>query len=86
MLLGALDTLDVLLGTLESRGTTIVGSLASPPLQVPAPLETEDEVVIDLRAQGVLNPGGTHGPPRISADIAPGSESSSARGSSFSGG
>lgn len=81
MLLGALDTLDVLLGTLESRGTAIVGSVAPP-----VPLETEDEVVIDLRTQSVLNPAGTHGPLRISADIAPSSESSSARGSSFSGG
>lgn len=52
LLLGALDKLDILMSTLESRSTIQVG-LSDFPQKSPPPL-TEDEVVIDLRTQSVI--------------------------------
>lgn len=50
--MAALEKLDALLTTLESRQSIKVGG--SNPPELPGP-ETEDEVVIDLRTQSVLN-------------------------------
>jgi len=87
LLVGALETLDRLMDTLESRSSNNVGESVPPVLPSPAVHESEDEVVIDLRTQSViqqqLRPNGTL---RSSADTVPGSESSSARGSSISNG
>ncbi|KAG5648068.1 hypothetical protein DXG03_007103 [Asterophora parasitica] len=92
LLVGALETLDGLMGTLDSRSSVKVGepqTLSSPP---PAPpvLEAEEEVVIDLRTQSVIqqqNKQNELPPPPPSVPVpASGSESSSARGSSVSGG
>lgn len=52
LLLGALDKLDTLMSTLESRSTIQVG-LSDFAQKSPPPL-TEDEVVIDLRTQSVI--------------------------------
>lgn len=78
LLVGALDTLDRLLDILESRSSLQVGE-SSP--SVPAVLEMEDEVVIDMRSQSAAsNPRPNEG------DAAQGSESGSNHGSTFSGG
>lgn len=56
MLMGALDKLDKLLVTLESRADVRVSG-STPKKEAPPPIETEDEVVIDLRArQSTLEP------------------------------
>ncbi|KAF9460804.1 hypothetical protein BDZ94DRAFT_1168832 [Collybia nuda] len=86
LLLGALDTLDALLDTLENRSTVIVGSVTSPTPLAHTHLETEDEVVIDLRTQSALNSDGAHEPLRTSADTIPSSENGSTRDSNFSDG
>ena len=86
MLIGALDKLDKLLDTLESREDVKVGS-TSATMSVPSVTEIEDEVVIDLRSHGGngTDQGRQNGDLRTSeVDTAPGSESSSARGSIFS--
>ncbi|KAF8898645.1 hypothetical protein BD779DRAFT_26630 [Infundibulicybe gibba] len=74
LLVGALETLDGLLETLEQRASVQVG-FNSP---VIGGVETEDEVVVDMRSP----------PPAMSGitDTRPSSGSSSARGSSLSGG
>lgn len=82
LLVGALDSLDSLLETLQSRASDTVGRSTSAP-----PLEPEDEVVIDLRTPSVFNSQDKkNGHPRTSIDKTPGSENSSTRGSSLSGG
>lgn len=90
MLIGALETLDNLLGTLESRSSVIVGQAVSPnttALVVPeAEDQAEDQVVIDLRTQSVIQEQGKKNGLRTSAETAPGSESSSTRGSTVSNG
>ncbi|RDB29146.1 hypothetical protein Hypma_015433 [Hypsizygus marmoreus] len=86
LLVGAIDTLDRLLDTLETRSSVNVGNPVSPPAQTPTVLETEDEVVIDLRTQSVIHEQvRQNGSVRTSADAAPGSEGSSTRASSVSG-
>ncbi|KAI0673528.1 hypothetical protein C8Q78DRAFT_969215, partial [Trametes maxima] len=58
LLSGALDKLDRLLATLDERSHLRVGG-GAPPAQVqsPPPIETEDEVVIDMRTrQSTLEP------------------------------
>lgn len=88
LLIGALDTLDRLLGTLDSRASVHVGQTVSSPSTDRAILEAEDEVVIDMRNQNPSPSTKTitslHASDNV--DTAPGSESSSVRGSSFSGG
>jgi hypothetical protein len=82
LLVGALDTLDRLLDTLESRSSVKVGQ--APPSAV---LDPEDEVVIDLRTPSARNSQDRQADhPRASTDKVPGSENSSTRGSSLSGG
>ena len=54
LLLGALDKLDTLMATLESRGAIQVGLSDFTQKSPPAPEQTEDEVVIDLRTQSVI--------------------------------
>ncbi|KAI0639797.1 hypothetical protein C8Q77DRAFT_1214236 [Trametes polyzona] len=58
LLSGALDKLDRLLATLDSRASIQVGGGAPPPAEAPLqPIETEDEVVIDMRTrQSTLGP------------------------------
>lgn len=60
LLLGALDKLDRLMTTLESREDIQVSSLTAPSAPTPAE-EVEDEVVIDLRTQSVLAKSGERG-------------------------
>ncbi|KAG6820114.1 hypothetical protein H0H93_005261 [Arthromyces matolae] len=85
LLIGALETLDLLLATLESRSLIKVGEEAQLPV---TPLEEPvEEVVIDLRTQSVIE----HQNKQImealsSADTHAGSETSSVRDSSVSGG
>lgn len=84
LLVGALDSLDKLLDTLDSRASIKVGQATSP---TSTSLEPEDEVVIDLRTQSVLSGQDEHNSdPRASTDKEPESESGSIRGSSVSGG
>lgn len=79
LLIGAVDTLNLLIATLDSRQTIQVGDQNS--VFPPFPLETEDEVVVDMR---------TEAPPtaitvRTENDVvAPGSESNPNHGNSFS--
>ncbi|KAJ6610077.1 hypothetical protein B0H10DRAFT_2294124 [Mycena sp. CBHHK59/15] len=82
LLVGALDKLDKLLDTLETREQIKVGVSRAPALTV---LQPEDEVVIapmSPRTSGT----DTNGRVRTSDIDAPGSETSSARGSSLSSG
>lgn len=51
LLVRALEKLDKLLDTLENRSTIRVESIGGP-----APVETEDEVVIDMRPQSLSPP------------------------------
>ncbi|KAF8922455.1 hypothetical protein CPB85DRAFT_1547938 [Mucidula mucida] len=82
LLVGALDKLDSLLETIESRGKIKVGPVESP--KSDAPVLGEDEVVVDLRTQREST--GEALPPNRSSDIdVTHSESSSARGSSVMG-
>ncbi|KAI8981272.1 hypothetical protein BD414DRAFT_492160 [Trametes punicea] len=56
LLSGALDKLDKLLATLDSRMDVRVGA-GAPPKEALPPIETEDEVVIDMRTrQSTLDP------------------------------
>lgn len=83
LLVGALDKLDRLLDTLEQRERVQVGSS---PSSRPSEFPSEDEVVVDMRSQRVSGPPEpTRKDPRLS-DAAQSSGSSSARGSSVSGG
>ncbi|KAG6842579.1 hypothetical protein C0991_000105 [Blastosporella zonata] len=96
LLIGALETLDQLLNTLESRSSVKVGqptsAVVSPaPISLPLPSppheEVVEEVVIDLRTQSVIQQQGKQNiDVRLSADTHAGSETSSARDSSVSGG
>lgn len=82
LLVGALDSLDGLLDTLESRATVKVGQSMSSTL-----LEPEDEVVIDLRTPSVINNQDRQNVHlRASTDKVPESGNSSTPGSSISGG
>ena len=59
MLTGALEKLDKLLATIDSRASVRVdsGNTNTPNEEAPPPIETEDEVVIDMRArQSTLEP------------------------------
>ena len=59
MLTGALEKLDKLLATIDSRASVRVdsGNTNTPQEEAPPPIETEDEVVIDMRArQSTLEP------------------------------
>ncbi|KAI1793944.1 hypothetical protein LXA43DRAFT_884779 [Ganoderma leucocontextum] len=57
MLSGALEKLDQLLATIDSRSNVRVGGGTTRKEEVPPPIETEDEVVIDMRArQSTLEP------------------------------
>ncbi|KAG5342380.1 hypothetical protein C0989_002215 [Termitomyces sp. Mn162] len=89
LLIGALESLDQLLATLESRSSIRVGELDTE-LPTPLPLldgESVEEVVIDLRTQSVIeHQNRQNSDVRLSADTHPGSESSSTRDSSVSGG
>ncbi|KAF9044802.1 hypothetical protein BDZ89DRAFT_1058899 [Hymenopellis radicata] len=82
LLVGALDKLDSLLETLESRGKIKVVPIESP--QSDAPVLGEDEVVVDLRTQREST-GEALSPNRSSDVDVTHSESSSARGSSVMG-
>ena len=65
LLIGALDKLDGLMTTLETRQNLQVGSPASSATSSaePGPRETEDEVVIDLRTQSVIGKSGESSQP-----------------------
>lgn len=81
LLIGALDKLDKLLATVEGREALAVGSSSSSS----APLvETEDEVVIDMRTHSMVEQNG--GVRMSAAETALGSEGSSVRGSILSSG
>jgi len=84
LLIGAVDTLNSLMDTLESRSTLRVGDL-TPVTTTAAPVETEDEVVIDMRHQTLSPPV----PPAIlrpvEQDSKTGSETSSNHGSASAG-
>lgn len=92
LLIGALERLDGLMSTLESRENLHVGLQASStsPSTGPGPQETEDEVVIDLRTQSVIDKSGESSRPFESqnlfrgshAEMATESASSSTRASS----
>ncbi|PPQ64415.1 hypothetical protein CVT26_002122 [Gymnopilus dilepis] len=56
LLVGAVETLNHLMGTLESRSSMKVGDQAAESPVTPAPVETEDEVVIDMRTQAISPP------------------------------
>lgn len=88
LLVGALDTLDRLMDTLETRASIQVGQSVASPSVGRVILETEDEVVIDMRSQNPSPSTKTITSLHTSGnvDTGPGSESSSVRGSSFSGG
>ncbi|KAG6877638.1 hypothetical protein C0993_005347 [Termitomyces sp. T159_Od127] len=87
LLVGALETLDLLLATLESRGFIRVGNSDAASSAPPPPHEPVDEVVIDFRTRSVIEQHNQQTPDlRLSADTHVGSESSSARSSSVSGG
>ena len=69
LLTGALEKLDKLLAAIESRANNRVGG-TTPKGEAPPPIETEDEVVIDMRTrQSTLEPQ-----PRVPAST-PGSPS-----------
>lgn len=84
LLVGAVDTLNNLMDTLESRSTLRVGDL-TPVTTTNAPVETEDEVVIDMRHRTLSPPV----PPAIlrtvEQDSKTGSETSSNHGSASAG-
>jgi hypothetical protein len=91
LLVGALDKLDKLLDTLETREQINVGSLRNPPeLSVLKP--HEEERLEETRSQPEQNPSVSprstlNGPVQTSDfDVPGGSETSSARGSSLSSG
>ncbi|KAG5654104.1 hypothetical protein H0H81_007518 [Sphagnurus paluster] len=86
LLVGALETLDRLMNTLENRSTVKVGALASPAPPAPPIHEPEDEVVIDPRIQSMMQQQAKKNEDRLSAEPMPASESSSPRASSVSGG
>ncbi|KAF5377436.1 hypothetical protein D9615_005323 [Tricholomella constricta] len=88
LLVGALETLDGLLGTLDSRSSIKVGEPLSLAPPAPSIQEAEEDIVIDLRTQSVIQQQQStqNEDLRSSAGPALGSESSSARGSSVSGG
>lgn len=81
LLVGAVDTLNNLMDTLETRSTVRVGDQTAAPTTA-APLETDDEVVIDMR-NPILSP--PLAPPAIlrpvEQDYKTGSETSSNHGS-----
>lgn len=81
LLVGAVDTLNNLMDTLESRSTLRVGDQAAATATAP-PVETDDEVVIDMR-NPILSP--PLAPPAIlrsaEQDSKTGSETSSNHGS-----
>lgn len=77
LLIGALDKLDGLLDTLDSRANVQVGSSSRE--SIPPPQESEDEVVIDMRTRSVIDQVVQNG-----VNEGDQSETSSARGSSFS--
>ncbi|KAG6845765.1 hypothetical protein H0H87_003819 [Tephrocybe sp. NHM501043] len=89
LLLGALESLDQLLNTLDSRSSVTVGHpissavspapSAAPPLSLP---HEDEDVVIDLRTQSVIHHQNKQiFDVRLSADTHAGSETSSARDS-----
>lgn len=89
LLVGALETLDLLLATVESRSSIRVGDsdAAPPPPPSPPSHEPVEEVVIDLRTRSVIEQQNKHASDlRSNADTNAWSESSSARNSSVSGG
>ncbi|KAG6888678.1 hypothetical protein C0995_006668 [Termitomyces sp. Mi166 len=88
LLIGALETLDLLLTTLESRSSIRVEEYDTTSPTPPRPNgEPTEEVVIDLRTQSVIEQQDKQNyDGRLSADTNAESESSSARNSSVSGG
>ncbi|KAK0198362.1 hypothetical protein F5146DRAFT_1019376 [Armillaria mellea] len=86
LLVGALDKLDRLLDTLEQRAQNRVTSMQSPSDEPPI-LQSEDEVVFDLRTQreSAADSPAPSAPVQSDADATPNSSSSSARGSSVLG-
>jgi hypothetical protein len=86
LLAAAVEKLEFLLDTLDSRADIRVGESGRPSSTNPTPRPAEDEVVIDLRTQSVIaktnNNLGPVPPPKRTSDFE--SESSSARGSSLS--
>lgn len=86
LLVGALDKLDGLLDTLEQRAQIRVTSTQSPSNEPPI-LQSEDEVVFDLRTQreSAAHSPAPSAPVQSDADATPNSSSSSARGSSVLG-
>ena len=76
LLVGAVDTLNNLMDTLESRSTLRVGD-QTPVIATAEPVETEDEVVIDMRHQTMSPPV----LPAVGLDSKTGSETSSNHGS-----
>ncbi|KAG6897345.1 hypothetical protein C0992_002271 [Termitomyces sp. T32_za158] len=88
LLVGALETLDQLLATLESRSSIRVGNPDAASSPVPTPQnEPAEEVVIDLRTRSVIEQLNKQTSDlQSTADTHAGSESSSARSSCVSGG
>jgi hypothetical protein len=80
LLIGALEKLDRLLSTLESRENLKVGTLSLPP---PA-TNTEDTVVVDMRAPSLVSEDDSSHQDQV--DSIPGRDNSSYRGSSLSSG
>jgi hypothetical protein len=82
LLIDAVDTLNMLIATLDSRQTMQVGdqNLA---MSVPPPLETEDEVVIDMMRNEASSSSSTAKALRTEIDVVtPASESNSNRDTS----
>ena len=81
LLIDAVDTLNMLIAIQDSRQTIQVGD-QNPTVSVPPALDTEDEVVIDMRTEA-LSPPSTANALRTEIDVVPsGSESNSNRGTS----
>lgn len=81
MLIGAVDTLNLLIATLDSRHTVQVGD-QNPASSAPHPLDAEDEVVIDMRTETLKPPSPAKTLQTENDAVTAGSESSSNHGSS----
>lgn len=80
LLIDAVDTLNMLISTLDSRQTIQVGDQNLP--VPPPPLDTEDEVVIDMRTKALNPPSTAKTVPTENDVVTTGSESNPNRGTS----
>jgi hypothetical protein len=83
LLIGAVETLNMLIATLDSRQAIQVGD-QNPAYSVPPPLDTGDEVVIDMRTETLNLPSSVKTLRTEKDVVTAGSESNSNHSSIFS--